>query len=223
MSRQWGALIAALAAACWLAGCASMHQKEEMQRLQARAAYERGLATLHDREVALALSSFQEAISLEPTVALYRNALGLLYLELRRPDLAYEEFRQAIDLDATYAEAQLNVGIALAEAARWDEAAAAYRKALAFPTLSVPHVAYQNLGLALFHLKKYAEAEEALKFAISLEPQMEGPYYNLGLVLTAEGRSEQAKLAFRKARDLAPQSPFGQAAIERLRALGEGG
>jgi hypothetical protein len=30
-------------------------------------------------------------------------------------------------------------------------------------------------------------------------------------------------MAFRQTRELAPESPFGQAALERLRALGEGG
>jgi tetratricopeptide (TPR) repeat protein len=97
-----------------------------------------------------------------------------------------------------------------------------YRKALRMPTLTVPHVAHQNLGVALFNLKRYTQAEESLRFAISLDPQMLGAYYNLGLVLVAENRREEAKAAFRKARELGPDSPFGQAAGERLKALGEG-
>jgi superkiller protein 3 len=222
VSRQWGVVVAVLAA-IFLAGCASMREAE-MKRLQARNTYERGLTNVRDRQVASALSAFQEAISLDETVAVYRNALGLLYLqELRRPDLALDEFRRAVEIEPTYADAQLNTGIALAELARWEEATGAYRKAIAIPTLAVPHIAYQNLGLALFHLKRYPEAKDALRFAISLEPQMAAAYYNLGLVLTAEGRREEAKAAFRRTRDLAPQSPFGQAAVLRLRALGEGG
>lgn len=222
MSRQLGVWRAALVAGLCLAGCVTT-QPSEMQRLQARAAYERGLAHMRDKQPAQALSAIQEAIALDGTVAVYRNALGLLYLQLRRPDLALEEFRKATDLDANYAEAHLNTGIALAETAHWEEAVAAYRRAIPIPTLAVPHIAYQNLGLALYHLKRYREAEEALKFALSLEPQMEGAYYNLGLVLIAENRRDEAKAAFRRARDLAPQSPFGQAATGQLRALGESG
>jgi Flp pilus assembly protein TadD len=52
---------------------------------------------------------------------------------------------------------------------------------------------------------------------------MEAAYYNLGLVLAATGRSDEARAAFRHVRDMAPQTPFGQAAIERLRGLGNGG
>ncbi len=216
-----GALV--LLAALWLTGCAAMDEAAEVRRLHARASYERGLAHLKDRQAALALSAFREAIALDDSVPVYHNALGVLLLELRRPDLALASFRKAVELDDTYAEAHLNVGIALAEAQRWEEAVTAYRRAIALPTLAVPHIAWQNLGLALYHLKRYREAEEALRFALSLEPKMAGAYYNLGLVLVAEDRTDAAKLAFRRVRELEPQSPFGQAALERLRDLGEGG
>ena len=222
MSRQPRVWLAVLLASLWLGGCATT-EPTGVQRLQARASYESGLAHLRDKQPALALNAIQEAIALDGTVAVYRNALGLLYLELRRPDLALDEFRKATEIDPHYAEAHLNTGIALAETSRWEEAVVAYRRAIAMPTLAVPHVAYQNLGLALYHLKQYRDAEQALKFALSLEPQMEAAYYNLGLVFVAEGRKDEAKAAFRRVRDLAPQSPFGQAAVGQLRALGEGG
>ncbi|PYM89510.1 MAG: hypothetical protein DME08_25090 [Candidatus Rokuibacteriota bacterium] len=90
-------------------------------------------------------------------------------------------------------------------------------------TVPTPETTYQNMGMALLNLKRYREAEEALRFAISLNPKQEAPYYHLGLVLTAENRRDEARAAFRRVRDLSPQSPFGQAATERLRALGEGG
>ena len=169
------------------------------------------------------MGAFREAITLDPNVPVYHNALGLLYLELSRPDLALAEFKTATGIDETYADAHLNTGVALAEAGRWEEAVTAYRKAVAIPTLSAAPAAYQNLGLALYHLKRYREAEEALRFALSLDPRMEAAYYNLGLLFVAEGRPEDAKAAFRRTRDLAPQSPFGQAAVLQLKGLGDGG
>jgi Tfp pilus assembly protein PilF len=222
VSRQRGYWLCGLIAALWLGGCAST-EPPEVQKLQARAAYERGLAHLRDQQASSALSAFQEAISLDGTMPNYRNTLGVLYLDrLLRPDLALKEFERAAELDPTYAEAHLNTGIALAEMARWSEAVPAYRRAIAMPTLAVPHIAYQNLGLALYHLKQYREAEEALRLSIRLEPALEGPYYNLGLVLLAQGRQDEARVAFRQARDLAPQSRFGQAAVGQLKALGDG-
>jgi Tfp pilus assembly protein PilF len=221
VSRRGAVWLMALLASVWLGGCGA--RLTEVQRLQARATYERGLAHLERKEAALALSAIQEAIAIDDSVPVYWNALGWLYLQLGRPDLALGPFARATQLDESYAEAQANAGIALAEMARWEEAVAAYRKALSLPTLPTPHTAYQNLGVALYNLKRYREAEEALRFAISLEPTLDAAYYHLGLVYLAGERRDDAKLAFRRARDLAPQSPFGQAAVGQLRALGEGG
>ena len=223
MSRQPGLAVVALMVGLWIAGCATSEEAQEVQRLQARAAYERGLTHIRENQAALALAALQEAISLDGTVAVYRNALGVLYLQLGRPDKALEEFQRAVELEEGYAEALLNVGIAHAEMGQWEEAVSSYRKAVALPTLPTPHIAYQNLGLSLYHLKRYREAEEALRFAIGLDPRLEAAFYNLGLVFSAEGRNDDAKAAFRRVRDLAPESPFGQAAAERLKALGEGG
>jgi len=52
---------------------------------------------------------------------------------------------------------------------------------------------------------------------------MQTAYYNLGLVFVAENRKDEAKAAFRQARQLGPDSPVGQAALDRLKALGEDG
>jgi len=213
-------VVAALA----LGACSSARsQPPEVQRLQARAAFERGLKHFNDREASQALTALREAVALDGTSAVYRDTLGLVFTELQRPDLATEQFHQAVALDPQYADAHFHLGVALAEAARWGEAAAAYRKALSLPTLTVPHFAHQNLGLALYHLRQYREAEEQLRFAIGLEPQMGLAYYNLGLVLAAQGRREDARVAFSLARDLGPETPFGVAARERLRTLEEQG
>ena len=206
----------------FLGACASTAVTEP-DRLRARAAYERALTHVSDRQPSPALGALKEAIGIDPTVATYHDLLGLVYLELGRPDLAIEELRRAVELDPKLADAQFHLGTAFAEAGRWEEAVASYRRALALPTLTIHDFVHQNLGLALYHLKRYPEAESSLRFALSLDPKMQAAYYNLGLVLVAERRSDEAKMAFRTARQLAPDTPFGQAALERLKALGDGG
>jgi Flp pilus assembly protein TadD len=195
-----------------------------VRALPARAAYERGLANLREGHPGQALTDLQEATRLEPTVALYANTLGVLLLQLRQVEGALAWLARAVELDPQYGDAQLNYAIALAESGQWDKAVEGYKRALRLPTLTTPHVAHQNLGVALHNLKREAEAEQALRFALSLEPQMVGTHYNLGLVLLAQGRRQEAVAAFRRERELAPPgSSFAQAAQERLRALGEGG
>ena len=204
-----------------LPACAST-QVSESDRFRAQAAYERGLAHVQDRQPSPAVGALKEAVGVDPNVASYRDTLGLVYLELGRPDLAIEQLRKAVELDPKLADAHFHLGTAYAESSRWEDAVASYRRALSLPTLGIPDLVHQNLGLALYHLKRYPEAESSLRFAISLDPKLQAGYYNLGLVLMAENRAREARAAFCQARELAPGSAFGQAAWERLKTRGEG-
>jgi tetratricopeptide (TPR) repeat protein len=203
----------------------ALAETKEAQGLRARAAYERGLVFLREGQPGAALASLQEATRLDPTAALYANTMGVVLLQqFRQLAGALAWLERATLLDPQYGDAQLNYAVALAEAALWDRAIEGYRKALALPTLTVPHVAHQNLGLALYHLKRYPEAEESIRFALSLEPQMVGAHYNLGLVLLALGKKDDAVAAFRKEQEMAPRSSdFHKAAGQRLKDLGQGG
>ncbi|PYM22673.1 MAG: hypothetical protein DMD78_14020 [Candidatus Rokuibacteriota bacterium] len=205
-----------------LPACAST-QVSDSDRYRAQAAYDRALGHLRERQPSPALGALKEAVAVDPNVAVYRDTLGLVYLELGRPDLAIEQLRRAAELDPKLADAHFHLGTAYAESARWEDAVASYRQALAQPTLGIPDLVHQNLGLALYHLKRYPEAESSLRFALSLDPKLQAGYYNLGLVLMAEKRAPEARAAFRRARELAPDSPFGQAALERLKTLGDRG
>ena len=205
-----------------LPACAST-QVSDSDRYRAQAAYDRALGHLRERQPSPALGALKEAVAVDPNVAVYRDTLGLVYLELGRPDLAIEQLRRAAELDPKLADAHFHLGTAYAESARWEDAVASYRQALAQPTLGIPDLVHQNLGLALYHLKRYPEAESSLRFALSLDPKLQAGYYNLGLVLMAEKRTPEARAAFRRARELAPESPFGQAALERLKTLGDRG
>ncbi len=207
------------------AGCAST-QTTEVERLRARAAYERGLADLRDGRMAPGLAALREATSVDPGNATYHGTLGKWLLALKHPTARVEamaEFRKALDLEPLSADAHHDLGVALAEDERWEEAIVEYRKALAVPTFAAPDAAYNNLGWALYSLRRYPDANDALQLAIRLNPTLPGAYYHLGLVLVAQHRPEDAKLAFRRARELAPDSPFGWAASQHLRALGDGG
>ena len=147
---------------------------------------------------------------------------GKTLVDQRQFGVALGAFQEAVQLDPAYGDAHFHRGTALAEAGRFEEAVAAYRRAQSLPTLTVPQAAHQNLGRALFALKRYREAEASLRFALNIEsqdPQMATTYVNLGLVLVAEGRTEEAKAAFRQARKLAPESSSARDADEQLKAL----
>jgi Tfp pilus assembly protein PilF len=209
----------ALSALVGLGACSTSQPASEVQRLQARAAFERGVKHFNDRQAPQALAALREAVALDATSALYRDTLGLIFTQLQRPDLAVEQFQQAVALDGQFADAHFHLGVALAESTKWGEAMAAYRQALTLPSLTVPDLAHQNLGLALYHLRQYPDAERELRFAISLSPEMQAAYHHLGLVLVAQGRPDEARIAFTRARTLGAETPFGEAAGRQLRDL----
>jgi Tfp pilus assembly protein PilF len=197
----------------FLAACTS-GTDEEVRKLQARALYEQGLKNLADKQVSQGFSSLKQAVQLDPSSPTAHNALGVVLLDLRKPAEAEAEFQKAVELDPSYGEAVHNLGLSYAEQGRYEQAIVAYRKALSMPIYPTPDVGYYNLGRAYAQVKKYPEAEEALRTAIQLQPTLGAAYY---------GRPEEAKAAFRRARDLDPASPFGQAAVEALKTLGDGG
>src|SRR5439155_101931 len=100
-----------------LAGCAAS-KAGEVERLRARAAHERGLTALADRQRGEALVALQEAVALDPGDARYSDSLGLLLLDLGQVDQAMEQFKKALDVDPQLADSHFHLGTALAEANR---------------------------------------------------------------------------------------------------------
>lgn len=217
-SKRW-----ILLAALLLAACSSGPSSFDL--LRAQNSYERGVNYLNARpkQSTAALQAMQEAVRIDPKSVMYRDGLGVLLLDLGRPDEAIEQFRKAVDLDEKFANGWFHLGTAQAVQGKWQEAVESYRVAISLPTLTVPDLAQQNLGFALYNLKRYREAEAAFRLALSLDPEMQAAYYHLGLLFTAEQRVNDAKAAFRRAQQLGPDTAFGLAARDQLKALGEGG
>jgi tetratricopeptide (TPR) repeat protein len=69
------------------------------------------------------------------------------------------------------------------------------------------NAAHEELGYALYRLKRYEESAEASQAAIRLYAEF-GPYYNLGLVHAATGKWNEAALAFRRAVNLVDKSSW---------------
>ncbi len=58
---------------------------------------------------------------------------------------------------------------------------------------------YLNRGMAFYTRQQYAEAEADLRKALEARPGFVDAQYSLGLVLKAQGRTEEARAAFREA------------------------
>jgi len=220
VSRRRGYRLHLIVAVVMTFGCATANV--QVEKIRAQAAYERGLSYLNDKQPVPALVAFREAVTVNPTEPRYRDSLGLLLLDLGQIPQALAELKKALELDPRFADGYFHLGVALAESRSWEDAVKSYHTAIGLPTLTVPDLVHSSLGMALYNLKRYREAETALRYAISLNPELQAAYYHLGLVLVGEDRKTEAKAVFREARKLGPDSPFGQAAAAQLKDLGDG-
>ena len=209
--------------AALLPSCATTSQDAEIRKLEARSSYEAGVKSIAEGRVSLGLASLKQAVEIEPTNALYHNAVGAVLLNVGRFPDAQVAFQKAVELDPTYADAYHNLGSSFAEQGKWEDAIAAYKKALAQTIYASPENTYNNLGYAYWALDRRQEAEEAFRSALPLEPKLVPSHFWLAVLLQKEGRKEEAKLHFQAARDLEPTSALGKRAAEVLKAIGEGG
>src|SRR5207245_8066886 len=97
VSRQLAPWLVVALLSVSLAGCTTTDQSAQaagIKRLQARAAYDRALEHVRDKEASPALTSVQEAIALDNSVPVYWNTLGWIYLQCVQPDIELNSFKQ---------------------------------------------------------------------------------------------------------------------------------
>lgn len=87
------------------------------------------------------------------------------------------------------------------------------RLAIAYPDFCAH---WFNLGFVQQELGSHAEAENAFRKALSLDPKMDRAWYGLALALISEHRFEEAVEALKRNTELQPMSPFGWYQLARV-------
>jgi tetratricopeptide (TPR) repeat protein len=144
---------------------------------------------------------FEQAVHLRPELPEPHRNLGDLAGIARNYALAIQHYRQALALDPKDVKALTSLGSACADAMNRGEADTAFRKAIALaPTSPGP---YQQWGLALYKLRDYVGAREALQQALERDPNDAYTHLYLGLVyarqLGVAADEQQAFLEFDRA------------------------
>jgi O-antigen ligase/Flp pilus assembly protein TadD len=156
-----------------------------------------------------AVLSLERAVTVDPLNATYHNALGSRYFRMYLMDGEDEELRRKGLYHANYA-AQLNpnnhryfnsLGEAMeslfglyGDRGLLEEAVVHYRRVLALTPRS--YAIHEKLGFLLEALGDTAEAEERFRSVVNLEPNYLRGWYNLGIFLARQGRTEEAVGAF---------------------------
>lgn len=199
------ALLAALAAALVLAGCAApppqdlrtasdMTDADRRAKLRLELAagyYARGQATT-------ALDEVKQALQARPDLVEGYSLRGLIYASLGEPKLAEESFQRALQLDPRSGDTLHNYGWFLCQFQRWDEAGARFDQAVALPQYRDVPRTLQAKGLCEARAGRLRESERTLSRSYEMEPSNPGTAFILGDVLYRLGEFERARFYLRR-------------------------
>jgi len=117
--------------------------------------------------------------------------LGIVHLKLNEPEAASEAFRKALELDSNNAYAFRMFGLSLMKLGEIPAAEQAVRRSVEL----APNDAKNHMLLALLchSLDRPGEVESHFKAAITADPLLSEPYYNLALIYSRDGRIKDAK------------------------------
>jgi tetratricopeptide (TPR) repeat protein len=131
-------------------------------------------ATKHDRDDE-AVEAFEAAVKLQPEFPEGHLRLGMSYDALDRHDdaekeykLAIDQYRKKVSSDGKEANDWYNLGLAYSQMKRYDEAVGAFGQATRIKKDFAD--AFFELGDSLIKTARYADAVNALKKAIELDP-----------------------------------------------------
>ncbi|CAM6084781.1 unnamed protein product [Calypogeia fissa] len=162
------------------------------------AAFEGGGVDLKEVEER-ALHTLQQAIEEDPEDAVQWHQMGLHTLCTLQFGAAQSYFKTAISRRRTNPSAWSNLGIALQLSEDPSLAEGVYKQALALAPQEQAHSILSNLGNLYRQQRKFSEAHEVFKKALDLCPDYAPACNNLGLLLVAEGKWDDAIATFDRA------------------------
>jgi type IV pilus assembly protein PilF len=165
---------------------ADAHRRAEVHTALAGEYFSRG-------NFSVALSETRLAIKDDPSYVAAYNTQGLVYMELREDVAAREAFDRAIGLAPNNPEVLNNFGWFLCTRSETDRGLAMLKRAAADPLYPTPEKAYLSTGLCLRRMHRDDEAEQYLRRAVTLRPDLIGGLYNLAVIEYERGKYKDAE------------------------------
>lgn len=165
---------------------ASAHRRAEVHTALAGEYFARG-------NFPVALSETRNAIQDDPSYFPAYNMEGLVFMELREDGPAREAFQKALDLSPNNPEVMNNYGWFLCTRSDGDRGLALMQRAAADPLYPTPEKAYLSMGLCQRKLGRTAEAEQNLRRAVLIRPDLIGALYNLAVILYERGDTKESE------------------------------
>jgi type IV pilus assembly protein PilF len=166
-------------------GGADARRRAEVHTALAGEYYARGNYTV-------ALSETRLAVRDDPTYFPAYNMQGLVFMELREDVQAREAFDRALSLSPNNPEVQNNFGWFLCLRNETQRGLDMMGRAAADGQYQTPEKAWFSIGLCLRRAGRAVEAEDALRRAVLIRPEMIGALYNLAQVTFERGSIKDA-------------------------------
>jgi tetratricopeptide (TPR) repeat protein len=162
---------------------------------------ERGVCLHQAGRRAEAITSYEQAVAVDPGYQLAWNNLGVVRAA-EPPETAIEAFRRALEGERPLFAARLNLGLLYLQRHRLRQALEEYQTALMEQSGSA--VAWNGVGLVLMELRRFEDARNAFGRAVDADAGMAGAHYNLSFVLSQLGDFDGALRETRRALELEP-------------------
>lgn len=166
---------------------ASARHRSEVHTALAGEYYARGA-------YAVALSETRLALKEDDKYFAAWNMQGLVYMELREDGPARDSFEHALSLSPNNAEVMNNYGWYLCTRSDANKGLAMMQKAYTDPLYPTPEKAYLSAGLCLRKLGRVQEAENSLRRAVQIRPDLMGGLYNLAALTFDRGAYADAEI-----------------------------
>jgi tetratricopeptide (TPR) repeat protein len=159
-------------------GADSSNGSVEPNPQEARSFLEKGKLLYHDDKDSEAAEAFQQAISLDPTLAEAHFRLGLALESLNKADEAEKQYKFAVEGYKKYfeneenekdSEAHYDLGQTYSGLRQYSDAIREFRQAVKIRT-DDPDI-YFDLGMAHTKLAQYSEAANAFSKSLEIDPE----------------------------------------------------
>jgi len=194
-------IVAALALAA-AAGCTSTTSTESRPVTDTGGADGRRRAEVHTAlageyysrgNYTVALSEVRMAVKDDPTYFPAYNMQGLVFMELREDAMAREAFGRALSLSPNNSDVLNNFGWFLCTRNDTQRGLELMARAAADTQYQTPEKAWLSIGLCQRRAGRAAEAEDALRRAVLIRPDMIGALFNLAQVTFERGATKDAE------------------------------
>lgn len=179
-------------------------------------AYER-LADLYREkgEPGKAIITMKKSLQLRPDSGKTLAYLGELLLSQNRTEEARETFNRALRVEPTDPSLKTKIGDAYLQNEKYSDAENTFLSALSDDPQERTYV-LNRLGIALRKQKKFDQAIEQYRKAISLDPGDEVLYYNMARAYWEWGQRTNALCSLRQALELQPHFPEAHEFLEHI-------